>query len=330
MFENTLAITTSSLGLAPSHSLPEKIEAAAANGFSSIEVVYQELTDYGSSSNPRLNIKDAALSIAKLCSSLNVAILALNPFKNFEGHNTPLPERLQLARHWLEVAATLGAEHLQVPSQFDETNSSNDWSRMVDELRQLSDLAASYSIRIAYEAVAWGSYINTWEGSLRMVRDVARPNFGLCLDSFHILARLWGDNTSESGVRNDAETALRESLDRFKQCPLENIFYIQLSDAERYVPPLTPSHRFYQPGFAPGLTWSRNTRPFPLESEYGAYFPVATVAAVWLREMGWKGVVSMEIFDWRMRDESSSPSSHAARGKRSWDRLVEALSSDTQ
>ncbi|KAJ5104919.1 hypothetical protein NUU61_002266 [Penicillium alfredii] len=327
MSQTSLAITTSSLGLHPSHSLPEKIKAAASNGFSLIEIVYQEIDDYGSSQNPPLNIHTAALAIAQLCSSVNLAVLALNPFKNFEGHNSPLPDRLESARHWIEIAACLGAKYLQVPSQFDTANSTGDWSLMVTELRQLSDLASSQSISIAYEAVAWGSYIDTWEDSLQMVQDVNSPNFGLCLDSFHVAARVWGDNTVESGVRVDTDVALQASLDRFvESCPLDRIFYVQFSDGERVLPPLSPRHRFYQEGFPSGLTWSRNMRVFPLETELGAYLPVVEIARAWLHRKQWTGVVSIEIFDWRMRDdESRRPDENANRGMRSWEKLVDAL-----
>jgi sugar phosphate isomerase/epimerase len=327
MFKNHLAITTPSLGLHPSHALPEKIQAAASNGFSSIEIVYQEILDYGVSQTPSSTIHEAARSIGKLRSSAKLEVLALNPFKNFEGHHAPLTERLESARHWFEIAACLGAKYLQVPSQFDTANSSIDWNRMIQELRQLSELAASYSISIAYEAVAWGSYINTWEGSLRMVEDVDRSNFGLCLDSFHIAARLWGDCTTERGVREGGDSALQASLDRFvEMCPLEKIFYVQFSDGERFVPPLTPEHRFYQRDSPPALTWSRNMRPFPLEREFGAYLPVLTIGDALLKKKGWKGVVSMEIFDWRMRGEASRrPDENAKRGMKSWKKLVAAL-----
>ncbi|GAT24213.1 hypothetical protein RIB2604_01800380 [Aspergillus luchuensis] len=121
MFYNPLAITASSLDLHPSHSLPERIRAAASASSLAIETVYQELED---------------------------------PFKNFEGHELPLEERLARARNWLEIAACLKAKYLQVPSQFDTGNSSGDWTRMVGDLQALSDLAASYSVGIAYEAVA--------------------------------------------------------------------------------------------------------------------------------------------------------------------------------
>ncbi|OQD78511.1 hypothetical protein PENDEC_c001G00769 [Penicillium decumbens] len=326
MFKNHLAISTSSLGQQLSHTLPEKIQAAASNGFSSIEIIYQEIVNYGASQIPPLTTHEAARSISELCSSANLKVLALNPFKNFEGHRSPLAERLDSARHWLEIAACLEAKFLQVPSQFDTANSSGDWDQMTQELRQLSELAASHSISIAFEAVAWGSYIDTWEESLRMVKDVDRSNFGLCLDSFHIAARLWGDCTTETGVREDGDIALQASLDRFvEMCPLDKIFYVQFSDGERVVPPLTPQHHFYQANVHSALTWSRNMRLFPLETELGGYFPVLAIGDAWLNRKGWKGVVSMEVFDWRMREEASRPEENAKRGIRSWTKFVAAL-----
>ncbi|RAK91112.1 putative 4-hydroxyphenylpyruvate dioxygenase [Aspergillus costaricaensis CBS 115574] len=330
MFYNPLAITTSSLGLHPSHSLTEKIRAAASASFFAIEIVYQELEDYALSQTPPVSIHDAARTISRLCLSANLSVLSLSPFKNFEGHNSPLEERLDRARNWLEIAACLKAKYLQVPSQFDTGNSSGDWTRMVEDLQALSDLAASYSVGIAYEAVAWGTYIDTWEESLRMAQDVNRENFGLCLDSFHVAARVWGDNMVESGIREDADLALRQSLDRFVEtCPSGKIFYVQLSDAEKFVPSLQPGHHFYREDFPPALSWSRNMRPFPLEEDLGAYFPVAVIAHAWLNRKGWKGVVSIEIFDWRMRDESRRPSDNVGRAVESMRKLTSVLGSTT-
>jgi sugar phosphate isomerase/epimerase len=332
MFKNLLAITTPSLGLHPSHTLPEKIKAAASSGFSFIEILYQELVDHGLSQAPPLSTHEAARSIGELCSSANLKVLALNPFKNFEGHNSPISERLDSARHWIELASCLGAKYLQVPSQFDTANSSPDWDLMVQELRQLSELAASHSISIAYEAVAWGSYVDTWEGSLRMVEDVDRSNFGVCLDSFHIAARVWGDCSTVSGICRDGESDLNASLDLFVEiCPLDKIFYVQFSDAERFVPPLTPEHRFYQATSPSSLIWSRNMRLFPFEKELGAYFPVLEIVDAWLKRKEWKGVVSMEIFDWRMREDASrQPNENAKRGMESWNKLVAALESSSR
>ncbi|KAJ5677479.1 uncharacterized protein N7477_003112 [Penicillium maclennaniae] len=324
MFTNQLAITTPSLGLHPSHTLPEKIQAAASNGFALIEILYQDIVDFGSSQFPPLNAHEAARLIGEKCSSAQLGVLALNPFKNFEGHISPITERLDSARHYIETASCLGAKYLQVPSQFDTANSSPNWDLMVQELRQLCELAASHSVMIAYEAVAWGSYIDTWEGSLRMVENVNRSNFGVCLDSFHIAARVWADCTTESGIRENGESELKASLNR--PSPLDKIFYVQLSDAERFVRPLTTDHRFYQAGFPSSLNWSRNMRLFPLEKQLGAYLPVLAIADALLKRKGWKGVVSMEIFDWRMREEASRhPNENAKRGIESWKKLVAAL-----
>ncbi|RAH56378.1 hypothetical protein BO85DRAFT_497095 [Aspergillus piperis CBS 112811] len=136
---------------------------------------------------------------------------------------------------------------------------------MVEDFQALSDLAASYSVGVAYEAVAWGTYIDTWEDSPRTVQDVTRENFGLCLEPFHVAARVWGDNTVEIGVREDADLALRQSLHRLVEtCPLDKIYYVQLSDGDKSVPSLQPGHHFYQEDFPPALSWSRNMRPFPL------------------------------------------------------------------
>lgn len=329
--QNPLAIASVSLGQHPSHTLPSKIAAAAHNGFCALEIVYNDLANYAGSKKPKVTLQAAAEEIAALCASHNIAVLSLNPFKNFEGHSSPLSERLESARHWIEVASLLKAQYLQVPSQFDTENSTGDENVAVSELRQLADMTAQIApgLKIAYEAVAWGSYVDTWQDSLRIVELVGRDNFGICLDSFHVLARLWGDITTESGKQEtdqNVDDVLRQSLDDFvATCPLEKIFYVQFSDGEKYSPPLSPEHRFYDASFPSALTWSRNTRPFPLETEYGGYMPVTQVAKAWLVEKGWKGYVSFEVFDWRMREEGNGPEESARRGMESWRKLVKEL-----
>lgn len=329
--DNPIAIATVSLGQHPSHTLPSKIAAASHNGFSGLEIVYNDLANYAASKQPKITIQSAAEEIAALCTSHKLTVLSLNPFKNFEGHSSPLSERLDSARQWIEIASLLKAQHLQIPSQFDTQNSTGCQDVIIPELRQLADLAAEIApdLKLAYEAVAWGSYVDTWQDSLRIVELVDRNNFGVCLDSFHIVARLWGDITTESGMKDTGENVdkvLRQSLDEFvATSPLEKIFYVQLSDGERYSPPLNPEHRFYDASFPSALTWSRNSRPFPLETEYGGYMPVTEVAKAWLVEKKWRGYVSFETFDWRMKDEENGPEKNARRGIESWKRLVAEL-----
>ena len=44
-------------------------------------------------------------------------------------------------------------------------------------------------MRIAYEALAWGRFVNTYAHAWRIVRRADHPALGLCLDSFHVLSR---------------------------------------------------------------------------------------------------------------------------------------------
>lgn len=49
--------------------------------------------------------------------------------------------------------------------------------------------------------------------------------------------------------------------------------------------------------------------------------PVAEVVRAWIVEKGCNGWVSMDIFDRRIRDESSLVEHYAIRGMKSWKRL---------
>jgi 4-hydroxyphenylpyruvate dioxygenase len=171
---------------------------------------------------------------------LSIDILTLNPLKHFEGNlSLPLQSRLESASQWIELTTALGTKIVQVPSQFLE-HSVGDDTLITAELQALADLAAQSSISIAYEAVAFGKFNFLWQDSLRIVEAVNRPNFGLCLDSFHIHARIWGDAYGETGILPNGPASLKESMDEFlKTCPKERVLYVQLSDASRFDPPLT-------------------------------------------------------------------------------------------
>lgn len=54
-----------------------------------------------------------------------------------------------------------------------------------------------------------------------------------------------------------------------RSCPKEKVLYMQLSDAERFDPPLTEDSPLFE-GLeikSPQLAWSRSARPFPLEGK---------------------------------------------------------------
>ncbi|KAL2868968.1 sugar phosphate isomerase/epimerase family protein [Aspergillus lucknowensis] len=322
---NKVATGTSSLGQSPAYVLDHKIRAAAEHGFSGLEIVYSDLDRYSKLHN--LSINTGAKQIRQLCDDLGLTVLSLAPFENFEGTKTPIQERLAVASSWLDIARILGASYLQVPSQYG-TNCTGDETVIISELRQLADLASSAGpiISIAYEPMSWGHFYPTWEDALRLTNLVNRDNFGLCLDTFHILTRLWASPFEPSGVYPDGQEKLADSLRRsVKGIPMEKLFYVQLSDAERFDPPFSKNHPWYLEGEAPEFTWSKHARPFPLETELGGYTPVTQVLEAWLIDMGFHGWVSMEIFDRRMRDEAYKPETAAARGWKSWERVQKSI-----
>jgi 4-hydroxyphenylpyruvate dioxygenase len=129
------------------------------------------------------------------------------------------------------------------------------------------------------------------------VQRVDCPNFGLCLDTFNIADRVWGDPTSVTGKTANADADLKASIEqRVRTVDLSKVFYIQVVDAERQTTPLVKGHPFHVDSQPPRMSWSRNARAFAYEENKGAYLPVEYVAQAIIHQMGYKGVISMELF----------------------------------
>jgi sugar phosphate isomerase/epimerase len=318
-----LALSSSCLGLHPSHSLDDKVKAAAKHGFNGIEIVYGDLEHY--SHVNRLSTTSAAHRIRGLCDTLNLHILSLCPFENFEGHPSPLKTRLNAAKEWIDLARVLKAEYVQVPAQFGR-DASTDKAVIISELQQLADLgaAAEPRIGIAYEPMGWSIVYKSWESALELTKLVNRPTFGICIDSFHVASLLWGDPSHASGKYPDADRSLASSLARLgRELPLEKLFYVQLSGGERFSPVYSSRHPWYLEGEAKEFTWSRHARPFPLEAEVGDYMPVVEILQA-IVQTGYKGWISLETFDRRMREPGSDIETAAARAGTSVQRLRKA------
>jgi sugar phosphate isomerase/epimerase len=325
MLSNKLAIAGLSLGQHPSHSLEHKIEAAAQAGYAGIEIVYSDLQAY--SESRKLSMLEGAERIRILCQSVNLEILSLAPFENYEGDRSPLSDRLEKATHWIEIARTLRAPYLQIPSNY-KSDAIGDEDVIISDLQHLAAIgdAKQPRVSIAYEFLSWGTHCSTWETALQYVNAVNRPNFGLCLDTFHIGTKLWGDLFAPSGRFPDSDAVLKDSLSRFTaEIPVDKIFFLQLSDAERIDPPFSKDHPWYVEGEAPEFTWSKHARPFPYEHDLGAYLPITDIAKAWIVDIGFKGWVSMEIFDRGMKSKDSRPETAAFRGIESWKTLQREL-----
>jgi 4-hydroxyphenylpyruvate dioxygenase len=117
----------------------------------------------------------------------------------------------------------------------------------------------------------------------------------MCLDTYQTLAQVWADCTSESGIRKNADQGLQKDLDDFvRSVPLEKVYYVQLADAPKPSPPMGPTHEWWNPAMKPNMIWSWNSRLFPFED---GYLPVMKMLETWLFNWGYRGWVSMELFN---------------------------------
>ncbi|GAP82499.1 putative 4-hydroxyphenylpyruvate dioxygenase [Rosellinia necatrix] len=324
---NKIAVATVSLGRHSSHTLERKIQAVAKYGFHGIELAHADLVHHAQAKN--LSLVETAHEVNALCKAAGVEVLTLSPLKHFEGNLLdPLEPRLETAQEWVELAVAAGAGIVQMPSQFlpGQDAATGDGGVIIPELRALADMAAESGVSIGYEAVAFGRFQRTWQDALRIVEAVGRPNFGLCLDSFHVHSLLWADAYATTGRRENGDDELRRSMLEFlDRCPRDKVLWIQLSDASRFDPPLTDESPLFE-GLEvhdANLAWSRCARPFPLE--YPGYCPVVDIARVWILEFGWKGWVSLEGFLAETHLEANGPEAMAERAQISVGKLCAAL-----
>lgn len=184
--------------------LPEKLFAASAAGFSGIEIVEKDFLTY--QGTPR--------DIRQLCHDLGLEIIALQPMRDFEGcPREQLKERLTRVEEMFDVMGELGTKTLLLCSNV-SSQSSSDPGMIADDLHLLVERAKRRGLRIGYEALSWGAHTRTFSDAAYFVERVSDPSFGLVLDTFHTFAL----NDDFTGILN---------------LPPERIFFVQLADAPR-------------------------------------------------------------------------------------------------
>ena len=232
-----------------SGTLQDKLLACARAGFDGVEIFEQDLIVCPLSPE----------EIRDLAAELGLSLDLYQPFRDFEGVDEQLLEaNLRRAEAKFDLMRRLGIDTILVCSNV-ATATIDDDAVAASQLRRLGDLAARYGVRIAYEALAWGRYVNDFEHAWRIVEMADHPNVGTCLDSFHILSSSW----DPAGI---------------EAIPAEKIFFVQLADA----PELSLDV----------LSWSRHYRVFPGE---GA-FDLTTFMGHLVRS-GYDGPVSLEVFN---------------------------------
>jgi 4-hydroxyphenylpyruvate dioxygenase len=241
-----------------SGTLEGKLRAVAEAGFGGVEIFENDLLGFPGS--PR--------EVGQLVRDLGMQVTLFQPFRDLEGMPPELRGRaFDRMERKFDVMAELGTDLVLLCSNC-SPHSLPDRSQMVDDLAELGERAARRSLRVGYEALAWGRHINDHRDAWSLVRDVDHPAIGLILDSFHSLVRKV-PSASIGDIR------------------AEKLFFVQIADAP-----------WLDMDF---LSWSRHFRNMPGQGE----LPLVEFAEG-IHRIGYEGWWSLEIFNDRFRAGSAS------------------------
>lgn len=253
-----------------SGTLTEKLHACAEAGFDGVELFEPDLL--ASPASPE--------EVGALARRLGLTLDLYQPFRDAEGvTETEFDAVLHRARAKFRLMQRLGMDTVLVCSNV-ATAIVDDDAVSADQLRRLGDEAQAHGVRIAYEALAWGRYVDDYRRAWRIAERADHPAVGVCLDSFHILSR----GHDPAGI---------------EQIPAEKIFFLQLADA----PALTMDV----------LSWSRHHRLFPGE---GSFDLAAFLGHV--LDAGYAGPVSLEVFNDTFRQTDVERTARQAKRSLTW------------
>ena len=183
------------------------------------------------------------------------------------------------ARSKFQLMQRLGIDTMLVCSNVG-TATVDDDEVSASQLRRLGDVAEQHGVRLAFEALAWGRFIDDYRRAWRIVELADHPAVGVCLDSFHILSR--GHDPAQ-----------------IEQIPGDKIFFLQLADA----PALTMDV----------LSWSRHHRLFPGEGAFDLPQFVGHCLAA-----GYSGPMSLEVFNDTFRQTDVLRTAQQAKRSLTW------------
>jgi 4-hydroxyphenylpyruvate dioxygenase len=245
-----------------SGSLTEKLTAASRAGFDGVEIFENDLL--ASPLTPE--------EIRARCADLGLTIDLYQPMRDIEAvPEAEFARNLRRARHKFELMRRLGTDTVLVCSSVSPLAEDDD-ALAAAQLSQLADLAQEFGVRVAYEALAWGRHVSTYDHAWRIIEAADHPALGTCLDSFHILSR--GSDPKD--------------LEGIADIPGEKIFFLQLADA-----PLLAMDV---------LQWSRHYRCFPGQGGFDVAGLVRHVLSA-----GYDGPLSLEVFNDVFRQAEAGP-----------------------
>jgi 4-hydroxyphenylpyruvate dioxygenase len=255
--------------------LKEKLAAIAAAGFDGVELFEMDF----------LTFDGKARDVGRMIRDHGLDLTVFQPFRDFETltgeHRTRAFDRAEAK---FDLMGELGTDLMLICSTL-SPHAVGGIDRAADDFRELGERAAKRGLRVGYEALCWGRFVNDHRDAWEVVRRADHPNVGLILDSFHTLAR---------GIAPETIRAI----------PKDKIFIIQLADA-----PLIHMDL---------LHWSRHLRNMPGEGDLAVKAFMRAVAAT-----GYDGYLSLEIFNDQFRGGSAKVL--AADGHRSLVHLMDQV-----
>ena len=250
-----------------SGTLPEKLEAIAVARFDGVEIFENDLVFC--SLSPR--------EIRSMTDDLGLSIDLYQPFRDMEGvDDAQFARNLDRAKRKFDVMGELAAPMMLVCSNV-QPHAINDPARSAAQMHKMAELAQTRGIKLAFEALAWGTHINTFDRAYEIVKAADHPHLGLALDSFHTLC-------------------LPNDWSGLSKLPGERIFFMQIADAPRLD--------------MASLMLSRHHRCLPGQGELDV--PGFVDAAL---KAGYTGTISLEIFNDGFR--AAPPRQTARDGMRS-------------
>jgi len=260
--------------------LPDKLEAIARAGFDGVEIF----------ENDFLAFDGSPADVGKMANDLGLKITLFQPFRDFEGMPDGLRSRtFDRAERKFDVMQELGTDMVLVCSNVSQA-ALGGIDRAAADFHELGERAAKRGLKVGYEALAWGRYVNDHRDAWEIVRRADHPNVGLILDSFHSLSR-------------------KIDINSIRSIPKEKIFIVQLADA-----PLIDMDLLY---------WSRHFRNMPGEGD----LPVTAFTEA-VAQTGYDGYFSLEIFNDQFRGGSTR--AIAADGHRSLIYLADQVRRNVQ
>lgn len=345
--DNELGIATLSLGNWREHKLAPRLEAAAQAGYQWIDLFDEcwaaYLEEHGLDGERLWEATPENLQVARklgdLVKSLGMRIACTQPLRKIEGIKDAVERQATL---------DLVAKRFPFMRAFDtdlvfmcanirtDAGVSSDLKIVAKDLAELGDMASAFSkadggrmLKIGYEGLSWATR-NTWSASWEAVRAANRPNVGLIIDAFNVLAVEFADpyHPARHGriyptIEESIEVLCLSLASLAVSVPGDRIFFFQVGDAELIDPQKFPPPA--DPDTAALLPWSRGHRLFPFEGSKGGYMPVELVAAAVLAT-GYKGPLSLEVFNNSLNVPGTHVApEHARRGITGLRKLVDTV-----